>query len=146
MFGAKKPPIEAVAIEKILDPTTGETIHRYSIPPEVSKDIEKSINVHSQTMNQFVQNSCNFFDLLDIQIELKRKVKIADENVKVSLTKAIKDCKLDSKLPWQWNMLLKTFEYRTAPIVEGMTKEEVEASTNPVSKPKIVDTPGIAVK
>lgn len=143
MFGPKKN--ESRPIEKVQDPNTGETIHRYSLPPEVIKDIEKSIGDHSSTMNHFVQNSVTFFDILDIQIELKRKVKIADGNVKVSLQKAMKDCKLDAKLPWAFNLLLKAMEYRTSPTVPGMTKEELEASTNPGGKPKIIDAGGVGV-
>lgn len=143
MFGNKT--YESKKIESILDPNTGETIHRYSVPPEITKDIQKTINEHSGSMNQFVQNSVTYFDLLDFQIELKKKVKIADGNVKVALNKAIKDCKLDPKVPWAWNMLLKAMEYRTAPTVPGMTKEELDASLHPGGKPKIIDAGGVGV-
>lgn len=146
MFGKKKEEEISKKIESVPDPSTGETIHRYSVPPQIQKDIQKAINEHSGNMNQFVQNSVTFFDLLDFQIELKKKVKIADNNVKVSMQKAMKDCKLDPKLPFAWNLLLSCFEYRTAPIVPGMSDAEIVASNNPARKPNIVDTPGIAVK
>lgn len=142
MFGSK---FESKPLEHIPDPNTGEMIHRYSTPPEIVKDIEKSINIHSQTMNQFVQNAVTYFDILDVQIDLKRKVKTADENVKVALNKAMKDCKLDPKLPFAWNILLKTFEYRSPPTVEGMSPEELKASNNPTNKPDVIDAGGVGV-
>lgn len=143
MFG--QPKYETKPIEHIQDPNTGEMIHRFSLPPECIANIEKSIQAHSATMNQFVQNSATYFDLLNFQIELQKKVKLADEDVKKALHKTMKDCKLDTKLPYAWNMVLRCFEYRTPPTIPGMNAEELKASSVGSYKPIIKDAGGVGV-
>ena len=140
------PKLEAKLIEKVPDPNTGETIHRYSLPPECIKTIEGAIKDHSDNMNQFAMNGMTFFDILDFQIKLKEKIKTSDGHIKTACQKVIKDCKLDMKLPWRWNMPLRLFEYATSPTVVGMNKAEIEASLNPTAKPTIIDAGGIGVK
>lgn len=132
-------------LEKVTDPNTGETVHRYTIPPEVLKNIQESMNKHSKDMNLFVQNSAVYFDMLNFQLEQAKKVKKADQDIKEAMIKGVKDCKLDQKLPWRFNMVLRCWEYCTAPVVTGMSPAEVKASTNPTNKPEIIDAGGVGV-
>lgn len=106
-------------IESIADPKTGETIHRVAIDQKLVAEIDATIKKHQETTNAFVINSQNFFTGLKIQLELLDKIKIADEAIKKSLTDVQRKAKLDPKKPWAWNLQLRTFEYRTAPIVQG---------------------------
>lgn len=133
-------------LETVQDPNTGETIHRVSIDPELIDNINKKIAGHSGTMNEFVQNSVNFFEILERQLELKKRIKVADEEVKASMNDAMKKSKLDPKLPYGFNMLLKCFEYRKPPIVQGMTPAEIEKSNSPQHPPKIINKEGIGLK
>lgn len=141
MFNKKQ--YESKPIETIQDPTTGEMIHRVAIDPELIKNIEDTIKSHGGTMNEFVQNSVGFFDLLGRQMELKQKIKLADDKVKASMTEAMKKSKLDMKKPYAFNIAQKCFEYRTPPIVPGMTAAEIEKSQNPGHAPIIARKEGI---
>lgn len=136
----------SVPVETIQDPNTGETIHRVAIEPKLIADINKTIETHQSTMNQFVMNSQGFFQGLKSQLELLDKIKVADEAIKKTLNDVTKKSKLDQKKPWAFNLQLKTFEYRSPPIVQGMSEAEIKSSQNPGIAPKIVDKQGIGVK
>lgn len=139
----KKKEYSSKPLEIVQDPNTGETIHRVSVDPELIKNITDTINAHGGTMNEFVQNSVGFFDILERQLELKKKIKIADEKVKESMTDAMRKSKLDMKKPYAFNIQLKCFEFRAPPIVPGMSDAEILKSQNPDIPPTIVKKEGI---
>ncbi len=131
-------------VETVQDPITGETIHRVAVDIELIKNIDKQIQIHGGTMNEFVMNSNNYFSILKRQFELLDKIKKADDDVKAKMNEAMKKSKLDPKLPWAYNMVLKQFEYRTPPIVPGMSEAEIKATEQPGRKPEIINQTGIA--
>lgn len=139
----KKKEYSSTPLETVQDPQTGETVHRVSVDTELIQNIENTMKAHGGTMNEFVQNSVGFFDLLERQLELKKKIKIADEKVKESMTEAMKRSKLDMKKPYAFNIQLKCFEWRSPPIVQGMSQSEIEKSQNPGIPPTILKKEGI---
>lgn len=143
MFGKKV--FDNNIIERIPDPQTGETIHRAAIAPELVESVRKTIQGHSGTMQQFVSQAQTYFIILKGQMELLDKIKKADDAVKEALNDVVKKAKLDNKLPWQWNMQLQTMEYRSPPVVEGMTDAEIKKSLNPGVPPTIASSKGIVV-
>lgn len=144
MFNKKE--FENKIIERISDPATGETIHRAAIAPELIETVKKKIAGHSGTMQQFVSQSQNYFLILQSQMQLLDKIKKADEEVKDALGDVIKKSKLDPKLPWCWNMVLGSMEYRTPPIMPGMTDAEIRSSQHPGLAPEIKQNPSMGVK
>lgn len=145
MFNSKEK-YQPKPIEDVVDPTTGEIIHRVALSPDLIKGIEDTIKAHSQTMNEFVMNSNTYFEILERQLELRKKIKVADEAIKNRMQDAMKKSKLDAKQPWAFNMQMKVFERRTPPIVPGMSPQEIHNSQNPGQKPVLVETNGIGVK
>ncbi len=145
MFSNKKE-FENKIIEVIQDPQTGENIHRAAIHPELVDSVKKKISSHSGTMQQFVAQSQNYFLILKSQFELLDKIKKADDEVKECLNDVVKKSKLDQKLPWSWNLVNQTMEYRTAPVVQGMSDAEINAIKTPGNPPNIKNNPSVGLR
>lgn len=136
-------PIEEKIIERVQDPNTGETIHRMTLPPESIEMIRKAINSNGQTMNEFVMNSNQYFAIQKRQLELLELMKKADAGIKDVLGVVMKKNKMDMKKPWAFNIMMNMMEYRTPPVVAGMSEAEIKASNSPGIPPRIIDKPGI---
>lgn len=142
MFDTKGNP--NIPIEQVQDPKTGETIHRVAIDPKLIAEIDKTIQTHQATMNQFVINSQAFFMSFQSQLELLYKIKVADEAIKKTLTDVTKKSKLDQKKGWMFNLQLKCFEFRSPPVVQGMSPSEIKSGQDG-NKPTVVNKPGVSV-
>lgn len=136
----------SIPIESVADPRTGETVHRVAIDPKGVEEIDNTIKKHQQTMNDFVMGAQSFFVGLKYQLDLIEKIKVADDSIKKTLAEVQRKAKLDPKKPWAWNLHLKSFEYRTPPVVQGMSEVEIKASQNPGQGPIVVNNQSIGVK
>lgn len=117
---------QVVPVETIQDPNTGESVHRIAIEQKHIDEINKTIQAHQGNMNNFLMFSVGFFKGVQQGMDLIKKTDEADKAVKDKLTEITKKCNMDQKKPWQFNMALKCFEYRTAPIVSGMSASEIQ--------------------
>lgn len=137
---------ESRPIETVQDPNTGETIHRVAVSPNLVKSINEVMVKQNQRMQEFVMNSQNYFAIQTRQLALFKDIDSGDKAIKEKMQETMKKAKLDMRKAWQWNLQLNSFEYRTPPIVPGMSEAEIKASKNPGQKPDIVNNPSIAVK
>lgn len=137
---------ESKPLESIQDPNTGETIHRVTIDPDLTKVLQGEFQSHGQLTQQFMMNAQAYFNILKTQFDLFGKINDKDKDVKDKMQEVMKKSGLDMKLPWAYNFALGCFERRTPPIVPGMTDAEIKAAQNVGAALNIQKNPSVGVK